>query len=255
MQLRPSGIVTLTTDFGTADPYVAIMKGAAIRAAPKAQLVDVTHALPKQDVEAAAFCQWALVGRFPGGSVHVAVVDPGVGTGRRLLAVAAHGVYWLAPDNGLLGTVIATAAEPDVRALDLEHLGIRPESATFHGRDVLAPVAAALAAGRYGFSALGPRVADLQPADPVFDGSPRIVHVDDFGNLISNVTQQALGAATTVAIGGHDVPVRRTYGDVPPGELLAYVGSFGLLEVGNNGGSAAAVLGLARGAPVATSTA
>jgi S-adenosylmethionine hydrolase len=255
MQLRPSGIVTLTTDFGAADPYVAIMKGAAMRVAPKALLVDVTHALPKQDVEAAAFCQWALAGRFPGGSVHVAVVDPGVGTGRRLLAVAAHGAYWLAPDNGLLGTVLATDAQRDVRALDLDHLGIRPPSATFHGRDVLAPVAASLAAGRYGFSALGPRVADVDTRDPVFGGPPRVVHVDDFGNLISNVTREALGTARTVAVGGRDVPVLRTYGDVPPGELLAYVGSFGLLEIGANGASAAAVLGLARGAPVATGAA
>jgi S-adenosylmethionine hydrolase len=225
---RPSGFVTLSTDFGLVDPYVGVMKGALLRASSKVQIVDVVHDLPPQDVDAAAFVVRALVGRFPTGTVHVVVVDPGVGTARKLLAVAAHECYWLAPDNG-----------------------VRSESRTFHGRDVLAPVAAWLAGGRYGFSALGPRVPDpvLLVADAA-DTAPRVVHVDRYGNLVSNVGAGALASARGVRIAGRQITKALTYGDVGPGELLAYVGSFGLVEIAVRGGSAAQRLEVGRGAPV-----
>ncbi len=245
MHPRPSGIVALLTDFGLADPYVGIMKGAVLRASPKVQIVDVTHDVAPQDVEAGAFFVGALVGRFPSGTVHVAVVDPGVGTARRLLAVAAHDAYWLGPDNGVLGAV--TAGE--VRAIDVVHLGIRPESNTFHGRDILAPVAAWLAAGRYGFASLGPLVADAVRR-PTGGGSARVVHVDRYGNLVTNVPAAALAGVGAVRVGGQVVPLRRTYGDAPPGGLVALVGSYGLLEVAKNGGDAARATGSGRGAPI-----
>src|SRR5690349_13297728 len=123
MHPRPSGIVTLLTDYGWSDPYVGIVKGALLRASAKLVVVDVTH-----DVAIGAFVAGALIGRFPAGTVHVAVVDPGVGTQRRLLAAAAHGCYWLAPDNGLLSTVLAGGGGADVRAIDDEHLGLVAES-------------------------------------------------------------------------------------------------------------------------------
>lgn len=247
---RPSGIVTLTTDFGTDDPYVGIMKGALLQAAPKVPCIDVSHAVPPQDVAGGAFVLWSIVGRFPQGSVHVAVVDPGVGTERRLLAAAAHDCYWLAPDNGVLAPVLAAAGVHEVRAIDLAHLGIRPASQTFHGRDVLAPVGGWLASGRYGFSAMGPRIADAVAGDALFDLPPRVVHIDRFGNAITNVPAAAATTARAVRIGGDEAPLRRTYGDVGEGHLLAYVGSFGLVEVAVRGGSAAQTLGLQRGARV-----
>lgn len=245
---RPSGLVTLSTDFGHRDPYVGVMKGAMLRAASKVQIVDVGHDVPPQDLEVAAFFVAALIGRFPAGTVHLTVVDPGVGTARRLLAVAAHDGYWLAPDNGVLSPVLAGDAAVDVRAIDVEHLGVRPESHTFHGRDVLGPVAAWLATGRYGFSALGPRVVDpvRAPGNPTL----RVLHVDHYGNLISNVTSDAFGAAQGLRVGGRAIPKQRTFGDVPPGELLAYVGSYGFVEVARREGSAAQALEVGRGAPV-----
>lgn len=247
---RPSGVVTLTTDFGTDDPYVGIMKGALLRASPKVQCVDLCHAVAPQDVATGAFVLWSAIGRFALGTVHVAVVDPGVGTGRRLLAAAAHECYWLAPDNGLLGGVLGGDGVQEVRMLDLPHLGIAPESNTFHGRDVLAPVAAWLAGGRYGFSAMGPRVADVAVGAAPLAGERRIVYVDRFGNAISNLGAAEVRGARAVRVGGVEVPLRRTYGDVAAGECLAYVGSFGLVEIGVNGGSAARGLGLAVGAGV-----
>lgn len=247
---RPSGVITLLTDFGVADPYVAILKGAVLCRAPQAVLVDVTHAVPPQDVAAGAFVAWTLIERFPAGTVHVVVVDPGVGTDRRLLAVLAHGACWLGPDNGVLGAVMATTTEREVRALDMEHLGLRPKSRTFHGRDVLAPVAGWLANGRYGFGALGPRVDDpVGVVDPCA-GPPRVLHVDGYGNLVTNVRAADCGPAATLAIGGRVLPRRGTYGEAAPGELLVCTGSYGLLEIAIRDGSAAGVLKVGRNTPV-----
>jgi S-adenosyl-L-methionine hydrolase (adenosine-forming) len=248
---RPSGIVTLLTDFGVVDPYVGSMKGALLRVAPKVQLVDIGHDVPAHDVAAGTFFVAATIGRFPTGTVHVAVVDPGVGTSRALLAVANADGYWLAPDNGLLSPLLVGGTALDVRSLDCEHLGVRMESRTFHGRDVLAPVAGWLASGRYGFSALGPRKADPVLDAAWSDATPRVVYVDRFGNLITSVTAAAFAAARGLRIAGRTVPRHGAYGDVRPGELLALVGSFGLVEVALREGSAARALETGRGAPVA----
>lgn len=247
---RPSGIVCLLTDYGTADPYVGIVRGMVLRQNPKATLVDLGHEVPPQDVDAGAFWLHGAVGRFPSGTVFVAVVDPGVGTARRLLAVAAHECFWLAPDNGLLSHVLATDPSAEVRAIDLAHLNLRPNSRTFHGRDVFAPVAGWLSGGRYGFTALGERIADPVRLPELLAGPLRVVHVDGFGNLITNVSGAGLGGATHVHVGGRDVPVRGTYAEASAGALLALVGSYGLLEVAANRGSAARTLGVGRGAPV-----
>ena len=245
MHPRPSGIVTLLTDYGWSDPYVGIVKGALLRASSKLVIVDVTHDVPPHDVATGAFLAGALIDRFPAGTVHVAVVDPGVGTPRRLLAVAARGCYWLAPDNGLLSAVIA-AGGADVRAIDDEHLGLVAESRTFHGRDLLAPAAAWLAGGRYGFSALGPRIADAV-ALPADGGAHRIVYVDRFGNLVTNVDARSFADAAGIRAAGRIVSRHGTYGEAPPGGLLAYVGSFGVVEIAKNGGSAARELAAGAG--------
>lgn len=245
MQSRPSGFVTLLTDFGLADPYVGIMKGAALRAASKVQLVDITHDVPAQDVAAGAFFVHTIVGRFPSGTVHAVVVDPGVGTARRLLAVAAHGDYWIGPDNGVLAPVL----DGEVRAVDAGHLGLHATSHTFHGRDLVAPIAAWLATGRYGFASLGPRITDPVPG-PSLAGPPQVVHVDGYGNLITNVPAERLASVQRVVVAGRDVPLVRAYADAPAGTLIALVGSYGLLEVAQNGGNAAKATGSRRGAPI-----
>lgn len=245
MHPRPSGIVTLLTDFGHVDPYVGIMKGSVLRAASKALVIDVTHDVPPQDIEVGGFFVAALVGRFPAGTVHAVVVDPGVGTARRLLAIASHDAYWLGPDNGVLGAVL----DGEVRAVDIDHLGVRPESNTFHGRDVVAPVAAWLATGRYGFASLGPTVTDPAPA-PRTTADPRVVHVDRYGNLVTNVPAARLAGVRAVRIAGQTAPLLRTYADVAAGQLVALVGSYGLLEVAANGGDAARATGCGRGAPI-----
>lgn len=254
MYARPSGIVTLTTDFGTRDPYVGIMKGALMAASEKPRLVDLTHEVPPQDIATGAFMLWTAVARFPTGTVHVGVVDPGVGTNRRLLAATAHGQYWLLPDNGLLGAVMAHAPTCEVRVLDLEHLRIQRTAETFDGRDVLAPVASWLASGRYGFSAMGPRIQNWDQTDPVFAGCRRVVHVDHYGNLITNVRAVDLDATPLsqwrLTCGAKHLPLQRTYADVAERELLAYVGSYGLVEVAARNGSASELLGLQRGAGI-----
>lgn len=247
--MRPAGIVTLLSDFGTDDPYVGVMKGAVLRVHPKVVLVDLGHAVPPQDIVAGAFWLAAAIDAFPPGTVHVAVVDPGVGTGRRLLVAFASQCWWLAPDNGLLARVLAVDPAADVREIDVERLQLTPRSSTFHGRDILAPVAGWLASGRYGFTALGPRITDPVVGEG-HSGEPQVVHVDGYGNLITNVVAATMIHARGVRIGGLVVPLHRTYADVPSGHLLALVGSYGLLEVAQNGGSAARTLGLARGAPI-----
>ena len=247
MPLRPSGIVSLLTDFGHRDPYVGVMKGAVLRANPKAVLVDLGHEVPAQDVAAGAFWWAAAIGRFPVGTVHTGVVDPGVGTARRILAALACECIWLAPDNGLLAAVLAQDPGAEVRAIDVEHLQLRDVSRTFHGRDVFAPVAGWLAGGRYGFASLGPRIDDAAAGEVPFAGPPQVVHIDGYGNAITNVSVAALAGVTAIEGGGRQLSMRGTYGDVPPGEPLALVGSYGLLEIAVNGGNAADRLGLRRG--------
>ena len=252
----PSGVVTLLTDFGLRDPYVGVMKGVLARLAPAARAIDLTHAVEPQDVRHGAFLLAHSWRWFPEGTVHVAVVDPGVGSARRIL-VARHGGHaFLAPDNGLLGAVLDAGA--DVRALDVERFALPGAGRTFHGRDVFVPAAARLAAG------LDPAEAG-QPAGehlrldlprPRPDGAGvrgEILFADHFGNLVTSVRPQDLpgGPAGWAALaGGERLPVRGTYAEAAPGELLALVDSFDHCELAVRDGSAARRLGLAPGAAV-----
>jgi S-adenosyl-L-methionine hydrolase (adenosine-forming) len=268
--------ITLLTDFGTADGYVAAMKGVIATIAPFVVVDDATHDIPPGDVAAGAWALAAYWRRYPPGTVHVAVVDPGVGGARRALAVRCRGRWLVAPDNGLVTRVLAEASgagdDDDgalVVALDPARIGGGAVSATFHGRDVFAPAAAWLAAGRpaeeLGTRAAEPPVRLTLPA-AVREGEGEVgrgvagvvVHVDRFGNLITNVPGAWLvggggagGAGSVrVRLAGRDVPLVRTYGDAGPGELLALVGSAGWIEVAVRDGSAAALLEVGRGAVV-----
>jgi S-adenosylmethionine hydrolase len=259
---NPSGVITLTTDFGLQDPFVGVMKGQVLRRLPSARLVDLTHEVRAHWPAEAGFWLGRSYRYFPTGTVHVAVVDPGVGTSRDIAIVEAEGHVFLAPDNGLLGGVVERLdASRVLRRLDervLPGLDIRRPSATFHGRDIFAPLAAELAAGRLAPSALGPVVAELVPGwleEPSVAAGQvvgTVVTIDHFGNLLTNIDAPLIASLQhpVVRIGGHDIPIKRTYADVRPGEYLALVNSFGVLEIARAEQSAAEGLGLDRGAPL-----
>jgi S-adenosyl-L-methionine hydrolase (adenosine-forming) len=247
--------VTLLTDFGTADGYAAAMKGVMASITPSVIIDDAAHDILPGDVRAAAWAVAAYWRRYPRGTVHVVVVDPGVGSGRRALALECDGRFLTGPDNGVFTRVLAEATA--VCCVALENRAVMGDvvSSTFHGRDVFAPAAAHLARG-FDFAALGPPVADpvcFTLPQPVLEehGSARgeVVHVDRFGNLISNLPAD-LVAGAAVRIAGTPVPLVRTYADAAPGELLAVVGSRALLEVAVRDGSAAQRLGCGVGAAV-----
>jgi len=244
--MRP--IVTLLTDFGTADGYVAEMKGVILSGAPGTDVVDLSHDIPPQDVHAARLAVARYWHRFPPGTIHLAVVDPGVGTERAALVVASDERFLVGPDNGVLSPALL---RPGAVALTLNVPKVT--SPTFHGRDVFAPTAAALARGEP-FDLLGTLQTSplvLRTPEPVreVDGGIRgeVIAIDRFGNAVTNIVVRQPG---TVTVGTHEVPLKRTYGDVVTGLPVALVGSSGLLEVAVRDGSAALRLGLSRGSVV-----
>jgi hypothetical protein len=244
--MRP--IVTLLTDFGTADGYVAELKGVLVSQAPGVTLVDATHDVPAHDVESGRLALARYWRRFPPGTVHLAVVDPGVGGGRAALAVESDGRFLVGPDNGVLSPALLAAG---ARAVALP---VPPRAApTFHGRDVFAPAAARLATGEpldsLGAPAEEPIVRRTPEARRLPDGGIEgcVIAIDRFGNAVTNLLSFGGGA---IEVDGRPVQVRRVYEDVAPGAALALVGSNGLLEIAVREGSAAARLGLTRGARV-----
>jgi S-adenosyl-L-methionine hydrolase (adenosine-forming) len=247
-------LIALLTDFGTADGYAAAMKGVILSRAPRAPLVDLTHDVPPHDVRAGAWALGQAWPWFPRGTLHVAVVDPGVGTSRRALLVEADGQFFLAPDNGLLGWVLAGARRALARELRADWPGARVPSATFHGRDVFAEAAGRLAAGSLTPAQAGPIVRDpMRPAwaSPAPSGGRRgeIVHVDRFGNLITNIPSAALAAlrGPAVRVGRRVLDVARTYGDAEPGAAVALAGSAGMVEIAVREGRADRRLNRRRG--------
>jgi hypothetical protein len=245
-------LITLLTDFGTTDAYVAEMKGRLLSLAPDARLVDVSHTLAPGDVRAAAYIAGRAWRQFPEGTVHLAVVDPGVGTDRKAIAVAAHGHFFVAPDNGILSSVIRDA-KVSITVLPIPE-GI---SSTFHGRDVFAPAAAALARGG-GLSGIGEVFAGvpvrLSTREPYHEGKTligEVVYVDRFGTLVTNFTADNLPMYASVEIEGIEIgKLRRTFGDVPTGGLVAYIGSGGDVEIAVRDGSAARRFGIGVGGKV-----
>jgi S-adenosylmethionine hydrolase len=247
--------VTLTSDFGTVDFYVAAMKAALLRTCPDARLIDVTHSVPRHDVLCGSIMLERAVDGFPPGTVHLAVVDPGVGTDRRLLIARVKEQSIVCPDNGLI--TWAWRRHGGGRAHELTWRPTRPPSDTFHGRDIMAPVAGMLASGR-AFGELARPIDDpvLLDATPT-DGrgrAARIIHLDVFGNATTDLSHEMLGEGRirAVRVKGRDLGrLRRTYWDVAPGKPLALIGSSGLLEVAVRDGSAAQELGVRVGDEVA----
>jgi S-adenosylmethionine hydrolase len=248
-------IVTLTTDFGTGSGYVAEMKGALLHARTPFTLVDICHDLPAHDVRAAAWLVGQACFTFPSGTLHVSVVDPGVGTARRLVWARIGGQEFLGPDNGLLSWALRRA--PLAAARQIEPTGTA--AATFHGRDVLAPAAVRLLDGAAP-DALGPAVADLvrlawpEPRETAGGIVGAVLHVDAFGNLVTNIPAEVwprLVAAGRLRVGTHDVTTLvRTYGEAAPGTPVALVGSQGFVEAAVVEGRADRRLGAHVGTPV-----
>jgi S-adenosyl-L-methionine hydrolase (adenosine-forming) len=263
-QFKPNGVITLTTDFGHKGPFVAAMKGVMLGSFSAANVIDISHETSVHFPAEAGFWLKRSFRYFPAGSTHVAVVDPGVGTQRDILVGVVEGHAFVAPDNGLLASLLSTADKPVIHLLDLEgcasKAGIHLDSisATFHGRDIFAPLGAAIASGQLAPDEVGPRAQGIVPSwveEPrVRNGIVRgvIVAVDNFGNLISNIDGTHVAGLEQVLVkaAGRSFELRRTYGDVKPGTHLALVNSFGVIEIARSERSAAESLGLSRGAPV-----
>lgn len=254
--------IALLTDFGLADHYVGAMKGAILSVCPEATLVDVVHEIPAHDVDAGALALDASYRHFPGGTVFVAVVDPGVGTDRRPLAVGAGRWLFVGPDNGLFTHVLDAHPRARVHLLANPTLYRSPASPVFHGRDLFGPAAGHLARG-LPLEEVGPPIDD--PARLSLPAKARtaagivgtVLHVDRFGNLVTNVTEADLAdlggrgpGRLEVELGGATLPLARTYADVPEGRACALVGSSGRLEIAVHRGRADALPGAGRGRPV-----
>ncbi len=256
MTIEPSGIITLLTDFGTRDPYVGVMRGVILARFRAATIVDLTHEIAPQDIAEAGFWLSCVYRWFPSGTVHIAVVDPGVGTERSVLVARADDHLFVAPDNGLLGPVLDQAASSEVRALDARRVNLMPLSRTFHGRDVFAPAGAEIAAGRWRLAELGANVASLpaprsRPGRQSTGWVGSVATVDHFGNLITNLRVEP-GASTKprLRVAGQELPTLGTYNEAAIGQAFAYAGSFGTWEIAVRNGSASRDLGIGRGAKV-----
>ena len=225
-------LITLLTDFGLEDPFVGVMKGVLYRHCASARLVDLTHAIPAGDRVAAAFWVERVFRWFEPGTVHLVVVDPGVGSARAPLVVQAHGQYFVGPDNGVLTDVIASDDFAEVRVITSGALPSR----TFHGRDLFAPVAARLAAGSLAWELVGvPRETwheAIVPVPVVRAGSRQgqVITIDRFGNALTNLGPPE-GGEQELIVGGQRLPLVGTYSDVAPGAICAVLGSFERLEV------------------------
>lgn len=256
-------VIALLTDFGLADEYVGVLKGVICGINPGAVIIDVTHGIAPQNVAAAAYTLKAAYRYFPQGTIHVAVVDPGVGTARDIVAVRCQGHLFLAPDNGLLAPIVLEHPSDEGYRVENQDWFRHPVSSTFHGRDVFAPVAAHLSRG-LPLKALGRplNLHTLQPLDvqePCFDPTGalegQIVGVDRFGNLITNISREHLSALGTgkldILLGDRTITaMTRTYAQGRAGEILALIGSRDCLEIAINGDSASDALNLTHGAAV-----
>lgn len=258
-------IITLTTDYGTNDHLVGTMKGVILKINPDVTIVDITHNVTAYDLLDGALAIGSAYAYFPPKTVHVVVVDPGVGTERRPLLVSAQNQYFIAPDNGVLSVIFEREDNVVVRHANVEHYYLSPLSRTFHGRDVFAPVAAWLTKG-WQTPSMGDEITDYKkfamPKPKEADGSLMgvVLRVDAFGNLITNFRAEHLATNAhengnlNLQVGAHAVKkLVDTFARGAAGEPIAYVGSSGYIEIGVNKGSAARTLALGRGTPVVLS--
>jgi len=254
-------LITLLTDFGYKDHYVAAMKGVILSICPEAQIVDIAHGVPKFDVRAAAYVLRGAYKYFPRGTIHVVVVDPGVGTERRAVAVKSRNYVFIGPDNGVLSLALAEDGVEEARVIENRDLMLPRVTHTFHGRDVFAPVAAHLAKG-VPFSQVGRRIEHLEEpsfAKPLVRGREMLceaLYIDDFGNVALNVDEKMLrglgvsyGAMLAVELRGKEIALKLlpSYGHAPEGAPLLLINSEGFLEIAVNKGSAASIFGLSPG--------
>jgi S-adenosylmethionine hydrolase len=263
--MHAGGIVTLTTDFGLRDSYVAQMKGTILSIALRVTVVDVTHAISRHSIVQGAFVIADVWRMYPDGTAHIVVVDPGVGTDRRPIALEVDGQYFVGPDNGTFSRILDTAERErltwrGVVLTNRDYWRTRAVSNTFHGRDIFAPAAAHLVNGTH-LSHLGDPLTDPErltlPSVQKEPGRVRgeIIYVDGFGNSVSNIPASALPSVGTpglrVTCGAIDaLPFVATYGTAPEGAPLALIGSHGYLEIAVRRGNAAAELGIDAGTPV-----
>ncbi len=256
-------IVTLTTDFGLRDPYVAEMKGVILGITRDVHIVDISHEVAPHDITEGALALEAAVPCFPPGTVHVAVVDPGVGTARRGLALTWRGSVFIGPDNGVLTPFLGEGPGEENGVFELAALEFRRPlvSRTFHGRDVFAPAAAHVARG-VDVDRLGPAVGDpvrlawREVRELGSGATGAVIHVDRFGNLITSIRADrvdTLGSDVLVEVVDRRLPLVGTYGDLAGGEVGALIGSGGRLEIAVREGRADALLGATRGTPVLVS--
>lgn len=258
-------IITLTTDFGTSDAYVGVMKGVILGINPNARIVDITHAIPPQDIHEASFLIHSVYRYFPEGAIHTIVVDPGVGSARQAVVCQTDHASFVCPDNGILTYLlqeIKNGDEQPTRVVEIQNKDyVLPKvSNTFQGRDIFAPVAAHLSLG-VSLADFGPPVRDLVrlpiPTFYVSDDklTGQIIKIDRFGNAITNIPEDALPTRAStyeIRIGQTCLTrINRAYAESEIGEPLAIIGSFGLLEIAVNGGSAEETLGLKRGDTIA----
>ena len=251
-------MIALLTDFGLSDWYVGAVKGVILGLNPGAAIVDITHSVPPQDIAAASFALLASRGAFPQGTIFCVIVDPGVGMPRKIVCLRSGGRLYLAPDNGVLTEVVAEDGVEAAASVEERSFFREPTSATFHGRDIFAPVAARLSLG-LAIERLGPRLDRItmieMPKPQVGSDSAEIPvrWVDAFGNVITGCSEDLLRQLrgswgdVVAEAGGVRIPIRETYGVGAPGELVGLVGSSHRLEISVRGGSAAARFGLAIG--------
>ncbi len=253
--VKPSGVITLLTDFGLKDPYVGMMKGVILSINPLARIIDISHQVTPGAMDQAAHILTETYPYFPEGTIHVTVVDPGVGTDRRPITLVASSHLFVGPDNGVLWPIVQAAPESKTVHLTKSEYFLPDISRTFHGRDIFAPAAAHLSRGVDPFH-MGPVIHDLVPLkrpEPYEEGAclyGQIVRVDHFGNLMSNISHDIIesylaGHSPVVCIGDLKIEgIRRTYGDTATGEALALFDSSGYLEVAVNSGRAVDRAGL-----------
>jgi S-adenosylmethionine hydrolase len=259
-------IITLTTDYGTNDHLVGTLKGVILKINPDANIVDITHNVAPYDLLDGALAIGSSYSYFPPRTIHVVVVDPGVGTDRRPLLVSGETQYFVAPDNGVLSLVYEREESILVRHANVEHYYLQPVSKTFHGRDVFAPVAAWLAKGSQA-AAMGDEITDYKkfsmPRPKAADGVVKgvVLRVDSFGNLVTNFRPEDLPAAALesgavqLQVGAQTITrLVDTFAKGNPGEAFAYIGSNGFVEIGVNKGSAAKSLNAGRGVAVTLAT-
>jgi S-adenosyl-L-methionine hydrolase (adenosine-forming) len=258
----PNAIITLTTDYGTNDHLVGTLKGVILKINPEATIVDITHNVAPFDLLDGALAIGAAYSYFPPRTIHVVVVDPGVGTDRRPLLVSAENQYFVAPDNGVLSVIYEREENVVARHATAEHYYLQPVSKTFHGRDVFAPIAAWLSKN-WAPASMGEEIQDFKrfamPRPKATDGVAKgiVMRVDAFGNLVTNFRAEDLpeGASengeVNFQVGTQAVSrLVSTFAQGNAGEPIAYVGSSGYVEIAVNKGNASRTLGIGRGTPV-----